>query len=63
MSERENGQLPLVKRTVRDRISSERWEQIKTAKHHSVSCQNSFGYAAKHITANSEETEKPQQGR
>ncbi|HSS17009.1 MAG TPA: hypothetical protein VLQ29_08505 [Candidatus Dormibacteraeota bacterium] len=30
MSERENGQLPLAKRTFR-RISSERWEQIKTA--------------------------------
>jgi hypothetical protein len=31
MSERENGQLPLAKPTVRNRISSERWEQIKTA--------------------------------
>jgi hypothetical protein len=31
MSERENGQLPLAKRTLRSRISSERWEQIKTA--------------------------------
>jgi hypothetical protein len=31
MSERENGQLSLAKRTVRSRISSERWEQIKTA--------------------------------
>jgi hypothetical protein len=31
MSERENGQLPLAKRTIRSRISSERWEQIKTA--------------------------------
>jgi hypothetical protein len=31
MSERENGQLPLAKRTVRNRISSERWEQIKVA--------------------------------
>jgi hypothetical protein len=31
MSERENGQLPLAKRTIRNRISSERWEQIKTA--------------------------------
>jgi hypothetical protein len=31
MSERENGELPLVKRTMRNRISSERWEQIKTA--------------------------------
>jgi hypothetical protein len=31
MSERENEQLPLTKRTVRNRISSERWEQIKTA--------------------------------
>jgi len=31
MSERENGQLPLAKLTVRSRISSERWEQIKTA--------------------------------
>jgi hypothetical protein len=30
MSERENGQLPLARRTIR-RISSERWEQIKTA--------------------------------
>jgi hypothetical protein len=31
MSERENGQLPLAKRTIRSRISSECWEQIKTA--------------------------------
>ena len=31
MSERENGQLPLAKRTARSRVSSERWEQIKTA--------------------------------
>src|SRR5947207_5037359 len=31
MIERENGQLPLAKRTIRSRISSERWEQIKTA--------------------------------
>jgi hypothetical protein len=31
MSERENGQLPLAKRTIRSRISSERWEQIKVA--------------------------------
>jgi len=31
MSERENGQLPLPNRAVRSRISSERWEQIKTA--------------------------------
>ena len=31
MSERENAQLPLAKRTIRSRISSERWEQIKTA--------------------------------
>ena len=31
MSERENGQLALAKRTIRSRISSERWEQIKTA--------------------------------
>jgi DNA-binding NarL/FixJ family response regulator len=31
MGERENGQLPLAKPTVRNRISSERWEQIKTA--------------------------------
>ena len=30
MSERENGQLPLAKRTVRNRISSDIWEQIKT---------------------------------
>jgi len=30
MSECENGQLPLAKRTIRSRISSERWEQIKT---------------------------------
>jgi hypothetical protein len=31
MSERENGQEPSAKRTVRSRISAERWEQIKTA--------------------------------
>ena len=31
MSEQENGQLPLTMRTVRSRVSSERWEQIKTA--------------------------------
>ena len=31
MSERQNGQLPLAKRTIRSRISSERWEQIKVA--------------------------------
>jgi hypothetical protein len=31
MSERENGQLPLMMRTVRSRVPSERWEQIKTA--------------------------------
>ena len=31
MSERENGQLPLAKRPLRSRISSERWEQIKVA--------------------------------
>ena len=31
MSERENGQLPLAKRTARRRISSEQWDQIKTA--------------------------------
>ena len=31
MSERENGQLSSAKRTVRSRISAERWEQIKTA--------------------------------
>jgi hypothetical protein len=31
MSARENGQLQLAKRTGRSRISSERWEQIKTA--------------------------------
>jgi hypothetical protein len=31
MSEREDGQLPLMMRTVRSRVSSERWEQIKTA--------------------------------
>jgi GcrA cell cycle regulator len=31
MSEGENGQLPLAKQTMRGRISSERWEQIKTA--------------------------------
>jgi hypothetical protein len=31
VNEGENGQLPLAKRTIRNRISSERWEQIKTA--------------------------------
>jgi hypothetical protein len=31
MNERGNGQLPPAKRKVRNRISSERWEQIKTA--------------------------------
>lgn len=31
MNERENGQLPLAKRTARRRVSFERWEQIKTA--------------------------------
>ena len=31
MSQPQNGQLPLAKRTIRNRISSERWEQIKTA--------------------------------
>jgi hypothetical protein len=31
MSERKDGQLPLAKRRVRSRISSERWEQIKVA--------------------------------
>jgi DNA-binding NarL/FixJ family response regulator len=31
MSERENGQSAPAKRTVRSRISSERWEQIKVA--------------------------------
>jgi hypothetical protein len=31
VSERENGQLPLAKRTARTRVSSGRWEQIKTA--------------------------------
>src|SRR5437868_11941870 len=31
MSEQEDGQLPLAMRTVRSRVSSERWEQIKTA--------------------------------
>jgi hypothetical protein len=31
MTERENGQLPLAKQPARNRISSERWEQIKTA--------------------------------
>jgi hypothetical protein len=31
MSEQENDQEPLAKRTVRNRISSELWEQIKTA--------------------------------
>jgi hypothetical protein len=31
MSEWENGQLPLAKRTARSRISAEIWEQVKTA--------------------------------
>jgi hypothetical protein len=31
MSDSENGQWALAKRTIRSRISSERWEQIKTA--------------------------------
>ena len=31
MSEQGNGQLPLAKRTVRNRVSSRLWEQIKTA--------------------------------
>ena len=31
MIERENGQLPPAKRTIRSRISSDIWEQIKTA--------------------------------
>ena len=31
MNERQNGQLPPAKRTIRSRISSEHWEQIKTA--------------------------------
>jgi hypothetical protein len=31
MSERENGQLPLVKGTGRSRISADIWEQVKTA--------------------------------
>ncbi|HJW39060.1 MAG TPA: hypothetical protein VJ420_10625 [Candidatus Udaeobacter sp.] len=31
MSERENGQLPLAKRTERSRISADVWEQIRTA--------------------------------
>jgi hypothetical protein len=31
MSEQNYGQLPLAKRTARNRISSERWKQIKTA--------------------------------
>jgi hypothetical protein len=31
MSERKKGRLPLAKRTVRSRISSERWEQISVA--------------------------------
>jgi hypothetical protein len=32
MSEGENGPLPLAKRTIRSRIPSDRWEQIKTAR-------------------------------
>src|SRR5205814_6037246 len=31
ISEQGNGQLPLAKRTVRNRVSSGLWEQIKTA--------------------------------
>src|SRR6266566_9097491 len=31
MSEKENGRLPLVKQTMRGRISADVWEQIKTA--------------------------------
>jgi len=31
MSQSDNGQLPLAKRTIRSRISSEHWEQIKVA--------------------------------
>ena len=31
MSEQENGQLPLEKRIARSRISSDAWEQVKTA--------------------------------
>jgi hypothetical protein len=31
MSQSDNGQLSLAKRTIRSRISSERWEQIKVA--------------------------------
>jgi hypothetical protein len=31
MSERENGRLPLAKRTTRGRISADVWEQTKTA--------------------------------
>jgi len=31
MSERRNGQLALAKRTVRNRVSLESWQQIKTA--------------------------------
>lgn len=31
MSQSDNGQLPLAKRTIRSRIFSERWEQIKVA--------------------------------
>ena len=31
MNERENGQLPLAKRTMRSRISADVWEQIRTA--------------------------------
>jgi hypothetical protein len=31
MSERENGRLPLPKRTVRSRISADVWQQVKTA--------------------------------
>jgi hypothetical protein len=31
MSQSDNGQLPLAKRRIRSRVSSERWEQIKVA--------------------------------
>jgi hypothetical protein len=31
MSERENGQLPLPRRTVRSRVSADVWQQVKTA--------------------------------
>ena len=32
MNEQENGQRPIPKQSMRSRISSERWEQIKTAR-------------------------------